>query len=72
MVQESVVVAREHCISTATPPAPDFNVGMWVFPVKKLLPSDLPGTTDLARATLEARPLAMKCCDKKGHMCYLH
>jgi len=57
--------ARTHCIELATVPHPDFNVGMWVFPVKKLLPSDLPGATALARATLEARPLAMKCTDNK-------
>jgi len=56
---------RTHCIATATPPDADYNVGMWVFPVKKLLPTDLPGATALARASLEARPLAMKCTDNK-------
>lgn len=66
LAKEANCLARQHCSDSAHPPTEDFNSGTWVFLVKKLLPTDLPAASALSRATLEARPLAVKCCDNKA------
>ena len=47
-----------------SPPPPFFNLGLWIFPIKKVLPSDSP--SNVSRSPKEARALTMKCTDNKA------
>lgn len=48
------------------PPFPNFNLGLWLFPLKKLLPGEDPAASHFARKAMDARPLTCKTSENKA------